>query len=399
MKSKKIQTLLIVSHVLHYQYQDQLFAYAPYAREIELWADLFPEVVIASPLHTEQPPADCIPFEHKNIAILPQLEYGGAGLRSKFAQIIQLPKTIRSLCQSMKQADDILVRCPGNLGFLGSLLAPFFTRHRAAKYAGQWPNYPGEAFSTRLQKRILKSRLWAAPVTVYGHWPEQPNHIIPFFTSVMDANQMQLAREATQEIAFHTPPQILFVGRLTKAKNVHILLHALANLNEQGFSFTCSLIGEGPLCSDLTQLCSALGLDAKVKFLGGLPFEKVLKEYQKADIAVLASETEGWPKAISEAMAFGLVCVGSNRGLVPQMLAHGRGLLVEPGDVASLQNCLDKVITHPEAYLEMRLKAAAWSQQFTLENLRAANASLLSEWWNIDLPYAQPGSNWRPSFD
>ena len=54
--------LLIVSHVRHYRHDGQLGAYGPYAREIDIWADLFESVVIAAPLRRVPFPGDCLPF-------------------------------------------------------------------------------------------------------------------------------------------------------------------------------------------------------------------------------------------------------------------------------------------------------------------------------------------------
>jgi len=61
--------LLITSHVIHYRHQGRLYAYGPYAREIDQWADLFAEVEIASPCRQQEPPGDCLPFERANISI------------------------------------------------------------------------------------------------------------------------------------------------------------------------------------------------------------------------------------------------------------------------------------------------------------------------------------------
>src|SRR4051794_1463353 len=119
--------LLITSHVIHYSYQGRLYAYGPYAREIDLWADLFSDVAIASPCRDELPPGDCLPFERRNISILPQKEAGGETLSAKLGLIASIPAMIWDLARAMRSADAIHVRCPGNLGLLGVLLAPLFS--------------------------------------------------------------------------------------------------------------------------------------------------------------------------------------------------------------------------------------------------------------------------------
>ena len=100
---------------------------------------------------------------------------------------------------------------------------------------------------------------------------------------------------------------------------------------------------------------------------------------------VLVSETEGWPKAIAEGMAFGLICVGSDRGIVPWMLGEGRGLVVPPGNAKALAGVLREVATCPEKYKEIRIRASRWAQRFTVDQLRKALGELLTTYWGIPI--------------
>ncbi|HLG98196.1 MAG TPA: glycosyltransferase [Bryobacteraceae bacterium] len=383
--------LAIVSHVPHYEWQEGLYAYSAYAREIKIWAELFGRVVIAAPLRRQEPPGDCVRFERTNISVCPQLEAGGDSFRAKAGLLFTIPRMVLQLAMVFKNSDAIHVRCPGNLGFLGAMLAPFFSRNLVAKYAGQWTDYPGEASTTRLQKRLLRSGWFRGPVTVYGSWSGEPEHIVPFFTSVMSSDQLARARVAAQTPAPQTRPlRIVFVGRLSAAKNIDVLLQAIAEVKGQDINLECAIIGEGPERPRLQALSAQLALDANVVFRGGLDFEQVLAEFERSDMLVLASETEGWPKAITEAMAFGLVCVGSNRGLVPQILSDGRGMVVPPRDVAALASAIQQVATAREEYQEMRSRAAAWAQQYSLEGLREALRELLAQRWRVPAPQAAP---------
>lgn len=377
-----IRRLLIISHVVHYQHGGRLYAYAPYAREIDIWADLFPEVEIAAPCRHQPPPADTTAFTRANIQVSPQPETGGDTLQAKARQLLQLPQLLYSLSLAMAKAGAIHVRCPGNLGLLGVLLAPLFSRRRVAKYAGQWTGYPGEPLTVRLQRSMLRSRWWGAPVTVYGRWPDQPAHVIPFFTSMLTAEQMAQAQRAAENKKTATPLRILFVGRLSTAKNVATILSALAALQSRDIPALCTIIGDGPEMANLRRQAQQLAIDDRVHFAGSVEFEEVLDYYGQADVLVLVSESEGWPKAITEAMAFGLVCIGSDRGLVPEILGEGRGITIPPGDVEALAGALCRVAQCPEEATAMSARAAAWSRYYSLEGLREALQELLAEHWD-----------------
>lgn len=381
---RTIERLLVVSHVVHYQCDGRLFAYGPYSREIDVWAELFPRVLIAAPRRFGLPPGDCLPFECPNIELIPQAETGGRSVTAKLKQILRLPSLVWQLSKAMRRADAIHVRCPGNLGLLGLLLAPLFSRYLVAKYAGQWKAFHGEGAPAKFQRALLRSFWWRGPVTVYGNWPRQPRNVVPFFTSVLTERQIGRARSAAGARRPSEPFRVLFVGRLSRDKNVHVLLEAVARVALAAGRIECVVAGEGPERRALETQAVRLAIADRVRFAGGLAFEEVLGEYERAHVLVLASNSEGWPKAITEAMAFGVLCIGSDCGLVPQILGEGRGLVVPPGDASALADALN-CASNPVVRAGAGRRAAAWAQRYSLEGLREALRELLRERWGVAL--------------
>jgi glycosyltransferase involved in cell wall biosynthesis len=84
-------------------------------------------------------------------------------------------------------------------------------------------------------------------------------------------------------------------------------------------------------------------------------------------------------------MAFGLRCIGSERGLIPWMLADGRGVCVPAGDADALADALRAILSAPAAHEEGAAAAAGWAQQFSLESLREQLAELLTQQWQAPL--------------
>jgi glycosyltransferase involved in cell wall biosynthesis len=377
--------LVIASHVVHYRYGARLYAYGPYALEIDIWADLFQDVVIAAPCRDELPPGDCLPFTRRNICVAPQLETGGTTLRAKLEQIVVSPLLAWRLCRVMHRADAIHVRCPGNLGLLGAIFAPLFSRYLVAKYSGQWGRFPHEPWSWKLQRHLLASRWWRGPVTVYARGERPDGHVVPFFTSILSDDQMVRAREALSSQRIGSPLRVLYVGRLSAAKNVDVLIQSIAELKRVAIPVTCTVIGEGPERPALERLAWQLGVRDRVEFVGGIEFTRVIAFYERADVLVLVSETEGWPKAIVEAMAFGVLCIGSNRCLTTEILGEGRGLVAPPGDARALTDLLTVVASEPQTYRSVAIKGALWAQRFTIDRVRAALHTLLEARWGVSL--------------
>ena len=209
--------------------------------------------------------------------------------------------------------------------------------------------------------------------------------MVSFFTSVLSREQLARGRRAAEAKEFVLPLRVLFVGRLSAAKNVDVLLRAVARLRDGGVAVECSVAGDGTERGCLETLASELGIAGRVRFTGGLELERIIECYERAHVLVLASETEGWPKAIAEAMAFGLVCVGCDRGLVPEMLGEGRGFVVPPRDLDALVAVLGRIAGDPGALQQMSARAAAWSRQYSLEGLAEALRALLARRWMVPM--------------
>lgn len=379
--------LLIVSHVVHYRHEGGVYAYSPYAKEIEVWADLFPEVVIAAPCHDGAPSSDSCLIRRANVRVARQKEVGGETLSAKLGILMALPGLVLGLCRQMWRADAIHVRCPGNLGLLGAILAPLFSSRIIAKYAGQWNGFPGEEPTVRFQRFVLRSRWWRGPVTVYGKQPGERRHVIDFFSSMFSEEQIQRARRCAQSKPLTAVKTVAFTGRLSKAKNVDVLLRSVATLKREGCELNALIVGAGPERESLETLARELAIADSVEFTGAVTPDKIPEYLARAEVFVLASHSEGWPKSIAEAMAFGLVCIGSDLGLVRNFLGEGRGMVVPPRDEQALTTAIRQIAQRPQAYEDMRQRGSEWAQRYSIEGLREALRKLMSDRWGSGAPF------------
>jgi glycosyltransferase involved in cell wall biosynthesis len=383
-----VRTLLIVSHVVHHRKDGRIYAYAPYLREIEVWAELFPRVVIASPGADREPPGDCVPFVGANIELFAMPETGGRTVGAKLRQIALLPWMVGKLALALRQADAIHVRCPGNLGLLGAILGPLFRRRRIAKYAGQWNGYEGEPWTVWLQRQVLLSRWWGEPVTVYGAWPDQPAHVIPFFTSMMTDEMVDRASRVAESRTRDRsrPLRVLYSGRLEAIKRVPALLDALKIAADRGIAWEAVLVGGGSKEEEFRSQAERLGLSDRVRFTGALPYEQAIEWNAWADCLVLPStHSEGWPKVVAEAMCYGLIGVAVDHGQVGSML-RGRGVVLKTGSAEEIADALGELDRLPdEEYRRISAAASEWSRAYSLDGLREAIRRLLEERWRTTL--------------
>ena len=119
----------------------------------------------------------------------------------------------------------------------------------------------------------------------------------------------------------HKQCVLIYVGRLVEEKGVQYTIRALARIAENN-SWHFSVVGEGSFRENLEQLVNELGLEKKVEFLGNQ--RNIPELLSKADIFLHipydVEYEEGFGIAMVEAMAAGLICVGSNSGALPELI-------------------------------------------------------------------------------
>lgn len=141
--------------------------------------------------------------------------------------------------------------------------------------------------------------------------------------------------------------ELLILGaRLEPQKGMSFLLRAVAQLAATRPRVHLVLAGEGSLRESLGAEARALGIEARVHFVGvRLDMPALLRA---AEIFVLPSLWEGLPMIVLEALAASCPIVASAVGGVPSAVKDGRtGVLVPPSDVDALARALHRLLDSP----------------------------------------------------
>jgi len=202
-------------------------------------------------------------------------------------------------------------------------------------------------------------------------------------------NGMDLTRfpAPRYEISGNTVPRIVSIGRLVTFKGFEYLIDACAELARRGLEFTCEIIGDGPLRSDLAARIKKLNLSDRVQLLGSLSQEAVLEKLRSADIFALASVTDAqgasdvFPTVIIEAMAAARPVVSTRLAGIPESVVHREtGLLVSPEDTMALAEALSRLIEDAKLRLDYgRAGRARIEQHFRIEHTVAPLIELLQK--------------------
>lgn len=141
--------------------------------------------------------------------------------------------------------------------------------------------------------------------------------------------------------------RIINVGRLHPQKNQKLLIDAFARISKSFPDYVLELYGDGELHDELQKQIRDLGLNERVVIY---PSRKDLWDcIYKASLFVLASDYEGMPNVLMEAMSLGLPCIstdcrpGGARTLIDDGVS---GIIVPCGDVCALSEKMESLLSN-----------------------------------------------------
>lgn len=237
----------------------------------------------------------------------------------------------------------------------------FYRHKRVYLWTHGW--YGREGFAKKWIKRIFFGL--ADHVFTYGEYARQQairqgfnaNKITPIHNSLNHAFQVELRNKLQPSDIFRTHfsndnPTLIFIGRLTKVKQLDMLLTAMSQLNQRGEKYNLVLIGTGEEHKHLETLCHELQLDKQVWFYGGCYDDRQNAELiYNADLCVAPGNVG---LTAMHTMVFGTPVLTHNdfKWQMPEFEAirDGKtGAFFSRGDVESLANAIEQwFMTHSD---------------------------------------------------
>ena len=224
--------------------------------------------------------------------------------------------------------------------------------------------FRGGRVATRLGKNILavSQKVKDYLITQFGVEPARIqvlSNAVKIKAVALDAGSgAELRREWDIEPA---APVVACVALLNEQKAHHVLLDAWVDVADRFPDAVLVLAGDGHLRSSLEAQAARLGIADKVRFLGMVT--DVGKVYALARFVVLSSAWEGMPLTLLEAFAYGIPAVATRVSGTPEVVVHEQtGLLVEPGDPASLGRAIIRLLENEPLRLRLGNAAAEMSR-------------------------------------
>ncbi len=197
--------------------------------------------------------------------------------------------------------------------------------------------------------------------------------------------------EPSETLAKHHERNILFVGRITPEKGLHILLEAFRKVAPSFPDLHVNLVGSvGSLARDrligLTEKQQIRDLDvfyeapsylsrlegilpdemkSRVHYAGNVPHATTIDFYQDADILINPALSEPFGRSLIEANACGVPTIASRTDGMTELIEQGKnGILVEPGDVDDLAQAMTTLLSRED----LRQRMGQAGRQFVMDH-------------------------------
>lgn len=272
-------------------------------------------------------------------------------------------KNVISVYFNKYQPDAVIIRGAGSIGYLASRYCMSMNMSYGIEVIGDPYDvfapgvikHPLRAILRRLFTYFQKKAVYNASSVIYvtqnklqTRYPSNPKAFQTYASDVVINEVVRNLRTVNYDSLF----KLISVGSLEQMyKGPDILLKAIKLLVDKNINISLTWLGHGKHLQEMAELADNLNITNYVNFKGSVDNVTLIQNLDESDIFVLASRTEGLPRAIVEAMARSLPCIGSNVGGIPELV--NTKLLFDVENSKQLADKIDMLINDADFYEKM----------------------------------------------
>ncbi|MFM8395385.1 MAG: glycosyltransferase [Acidobacteriota bacterium] len=382
-KERSLSRLVVVSHKPCWRDEASPSGYATsggFPFQMRALAGLFETTEVLVPI-IDRPAGGGIPLTAPGLRIVPLRPPPGVGLWRKLAFPFWLLPHLWRLAARISRAELVHTPIPGDIGTIGLLLALLFRRPLFVRYCGNWAVQ--RTIAERFWRWLMESRAGGRNVMMAtGGGSARPSprnpHLTWIFSTSLSAAEIAACRMIRP--APSTNPRLITVARLEKSKGIDRLIRALQKLRRSFPGISLDVVGDGAQFAALRELAVRAGVGNQVRFHGQLDHLGVRQLLREADLFSLLSASEGFPKAVHEALAAGLPVVATSVSVLPQLVGNEAGRLVDlkatdDEIAAAIEFCL----ADQDRYAVLAATATARAADYSLERWQETIRKRLAE--------------------
>jgi glycosyltransferase involved in cell wall biosynthesis len=191
-------------------------------------------------------------------------------------------------------------------------------------------------------------------------------HVAEQKTSVIPGNigLPRFTEEWKEKNASNRVQKLVYAGALSASKGFYLLLDLLLELRKRGYPYIkLYALGRTAGKNDLFAHIKDLGLGDQIIFTG---YVNPFSHFAESDLFVYPTLYDAWGDVVMEAMYTGCPAIASAVGGLPDLLKYPE-LLFESGNVTQMADMVERAITDPEYYQQLRNLCASRVPELTFD--------------------------------
>jgi hypothetical protein len=383
----KIMRLVVFSHKPCWPCANFRTGYATdggFPFQIAALSQLFDETILVVPVYPCPGGSGEIPLQGERLCVVPLPPPFGSGLARKLLFPVWLLWTSFTIIKTFFRADAIHAPIPGDVGTVGMLLAWIFRKPLFVRHCGNWlkPCTTAEKFWRWFMERFAAGRNVMLATGGAVEPPSKKNSQVRWIFS-SSLTQQELQQQAKPRAAAKNGClRLVHTARQEKAKGAGTVIQSLPLLAGRFPGLSLEIVGEGSAIAEFKRIASEEGVSNRVNFAGKLNHEQVLRRLQEADLFLFpTTSSDGFPKAVLEALATGLPVVATRVSVLPQLVGNGCGVLIDEATPEAVAHGVEQAMSDPATYEAMSRKAIETARRYSLEAWRDTMGGYLEEAW------------------
>ena len=225
------------------------------------------------------------------------------------------------LAQHVLKADVVHVPLPGDIPFLGMLIALAARKPLIARYCGSWAANTRTTFMNRVTRCCIRTFAGGRNVMLITGTQGETRKLNAIFATAVSRAELDCIHPVLDR-GLSQPPRFMYIGRLSPEKGLPHLIEAVSMLRATGFAPLpkVTIAGDGPEQQRLEGLTRELGCAELFTFTGQLDRASLSAHLQDVDFCVQPSLTEGFSKAWLDAMAYGMPVLATRVGSAEEVI-------------------------------------------------------------------------------
>lgn len=347
--------------------------------QMQALSELFDTTTLVVPCSSTTTRVGGMSLSGRNLSVRPLTNPTGSGLSRKATFLFWLVRNSPLLIREIRRADIVHAPIPGDIGTIGMLLALLWRKPMFVRYCGNWfvQHTTAEYFWRWFMQRFAGGQnvMLATGGAAESPSAQNPNVHWIFSTSLLEHELTACSRR-------RDPPssesvRLIIVCRQEKGKGIETVIESLPLVLQSFPGATLDVVGDGTELPRFKELAVTHNVESKVSFHGKVDHATVLRLLQQADLFCYPTASEGFPKAVLEALACGLPVVTTRVSVLPKLIDTGSGLLLKDVTPEGLAQAVVDCLSDAERYRNMSARALETASQYSLERWRDTIGDLL----------------------